>query len=204
MTTLVSDDFNRADTTTIGTPSVGPTAVTRQGTPRIETNRLRGNPGPAIVTWDASTTTVTLESNAVAVSSNSILSLLLGWVSNTDYHYVTFNQYDVSLFRKVGTDALQIARSNPRSAFFPSGSTAAVKVAHRDGHLWVYLAGVLIIECQMPFPVSSNHHGFLFTETNWTRADDLLVTDSPPVFANTDMFLYRGRDTKTLDTAGVV
>lgn len=219
MTTLVSDTFTRADSaTTIGSPAVGPAPVVLGGVGGITGNLLYAPTAPLLVVWECGTTDVDVTVDAVGTLSNTrVLGIVIGGASLTDHYLVHF--YDT-----YG----QLWRSHPGGysmlAQFNVGVTAAattVRTTYRNRWIRAYISGTEVLRYRVDTPITSTRHGLRLVHAGNIRADNLLVTDTPPADPSAltgasrdidrldgtrvvpDGFPYRGRDLKALDTAGV-
>lgn len=218
MATLLSDTFDRANsTTTVGAPQIGPAPVVQAGTAGIISNMLYGAVAPALVTWDLGTPNVELSVTTNSTSTSNWIAIVLGYVSATNYYQVMFTPAAGITLYKVEPGGTAVMFQTFRNTSFP-GSGTVLKMSYRAGIIRVYADGVLYIRQALDLPITSNVHGLRFGNTV-SRLDNLLGADSAviadPILAGkikepepaamnpvfTPAFAYKGRDTKILDQA---
>lgn len=218
MATLLSDNFDRANSTTvIGAPQIGPSPVVQAGVGGIISNMLYAPTAPATFTWDLGTPNVELSFTTSANTTSAWLAIVLGYVSATSYYQATITPTVGITLYKVETGGSATLAVSMRNTSLP-GSGVVFKMHHRDGILRVYVDDVLFIRQALDVPITSNVHGVRLANAN-PRIDNLLGTDAPtitesilngnrleqaqtfvpaaPVVASS--FAYLGRDTKLQD-----
>lgn len=218
MAILLSDNFDRADsTTTIGSPQIGPAPVVRSGVGGITANQLYAPNVTAalIVTYDLGTPDVELSFVNNVVGNNGG-QIVLGWVSNTNHWLVGFTTAGVTLYQihSAGTTTHTFSdRAKPAS----NGSVC--RAHYRDRIIRAYVDGVFAFRWYVDAPITSNLHGIRQYVTT-TRQDNLLGTDAPVIdedktgerlaitsnLISTDRvsppaWLYKGRSSKIQDQA---
>lgn len=218
MTIIVQDDFNRANSASVvGTPTIGPAAVTQAGTCGISSNTFYAPAINSIVTWECSTPTVAMEATFLGIGSTRTLALILGYVSASDYWAVTYSANDIALYR-VRT-ALTFTPIVMRP-FTPDGTSFLASVSYRDEWVRVGYGGSEVFRVKVG-SIAGTKHGLRANTVSSQRVDNLLITDTPPTAPVTitdsdlaipellpgsrfqpDGFAYRGRDTKTQDNVG--
>jgi hypothetical protein len=220
-TVLLEDNFNRANhATVIGAPQIGPSPVVQTGVGGITSNQLYGPTPPLNVTYDLGRPDVEISFLAALINTGLYDSVLLGYVSSTDYYTVAFGgggNSPVQLNRWTVGGSYTLCQSSVK---FPANNTSICRAHHRDGIIRAYVDDVLVIRWRLDSPITSNLHGVRLN-TNSVRLDNLLGTDAPVIdddkpngeridlaanFLATDPFaepmsLYKGRDTKTQDVA---
>jgi hypothetical protein len=217
--TLLSDNFDRASSTTvIGAPQIGPSPVVQAGVGGISsTNSLYGPTSPLNVTYDLGTPNVEISFLAAVIGSAVFDSVILGYASSTDFYTVAFGgggNNPVQLNRWTVGGSATLYQSSVK---FPANNTSVCKAHHRDGIIRAYVDDVLVFRWTLDTPITSNLHGVRLN-TNSARLDNLLGTDAPvidepvenvAVQANADILfdaafhaptsVYKGRDTKLQD-----
>lgn len=214
MATLLSDDFNRANSTTvIGAPQIGPSPVVQTGVGGISVNQLY-SPTPALVaTYDLGTPNVEISFPATGIVSSSN-SIVLGYVNATDYWMVLFqNATPVQLYRSTPGGFVSLYSGR---APYPSNATNC-KAHYRGGIVRAYVDGILVGRWVLETAITSTTHGVRIS-SGAGRIDNLLGTDAPVIdepvgdgatqteaettfgamfFAPSSV--YKGRDTKLQD-----
>lgn len=218
MSTLLSDNFNRANSSTlIGSPQVGPAPVVLGGVGGITSNTLYAATATLNAVWDLGTVNVEVSATATGTQSGRTLGFTFGTASLTDHYLVVFD-----------FDTVRIYRSNPGGFMVlmqaGAGITAAAtacKASYKDGVIRVYVNGVQLMDCLVPLIPTNTRAGVRLTHASSIRVDNLLAEDAPAlppdVVASGDVaadlltqgnpfipvaFPYRGRNTKALDIAG--
>jgi hypothetical protein len=216
MATLLSDDFNRANSTSvIGAPQIGPSPVVQTGIGGINSNQLYGPTSVMVATYDLGTPNVEISFLASNVSG-PVDGAVLGYVSSTDYYYVGFQGTSPVVLNKVTTGGTVALYSS--SVRQPTSSTSVCKAHYRDGIIRAYVDDVLVLRWVLDTPITANLHGVRLS-TSTGRLDNLLGTDAPTIsepildgakpdvaFVYTEAtadippsFVYLGRDTKLQD-----
>lgn len=216
MATLLSDSFDRANSTSvIGSPQIGPAPVVQTGVGGITSNTLYPPTAPLNVTWDLGTPDVELSFLASNISS-SVASVLFGYVGATDYYLVSFQGGTaVILYRQSVGGLAQLYSSSVK---LPVSGTAVCKAHYKDGIIRAYVDDVLVFRWVLDTPITSHLHGIRLS-SGVARADNLLGTDAPIISeptldgsdpntafvytaasgVNSPSFAYRGADTKLQD-----
>lgn len=216
MATLLSDNFDRANsTTTIGAPQVGPVPTVLSGVGGITSNQLYAPSATLIAVWDLGTVDVELQATATGTTSGRVLGLVLGGAATTDHYLVQYNLTQVELYRSnPGGFQLLYRQQTPTT-----NAATVVKASYKAGVIRAYHSGNLLLRVPVEQPITSTQHGVRVTHASSIRVDDLLSVDAPtitdaeppadiaPEFAfgggAEAVEVYRGRDTKALDLAGV-
>lgn len=216
MATLLSDNFDRANSTTvIGSPQIGPAPVVQSGVGGISSNQLYGPTSPMHATYDLGTPNVEISFLGSNLTANQA-SVILGYVSTTNFYLVSFQANNaVQLWRQYPGGSMLVYQSSVK---FPTTTTSICKAHHRDGIIRAYVDDVLVFRWQLDEPITSNLHGAR-TNSSGARIDNLLGTDAPVIsepslpgglqtnaqtITEADGFIapafgYRGRDTKLQD-----
>jgi hypothetical protein len=211
--TLLSDDFNRANSTSVvGSPAVGPAPVTQTGTAGISGNAFYASLAPAIVTWDLGTPDVELSVIGSTLTASNSANLVLGYVSATDYWGASLYSDRIALLRSTPGAVVLLAE-----AFRTNPAGTKLSMNYRDKVLRIYRNDELVLNFDVD-TITATKHG-LRTNAITPRMDDLLGTDSPPLDADTlgatvsgggaiatepffaSAFVYQGHDTKIQDQA---
>ena len=222
MAVLVQDTFDRANSSTvIGSPAVGPAPVVSSGVGGISSNRLYASTATLVATWDAAATNVKMTATTQLVAnSGRLIGFVLGYASATDYWLVHLSD----------TGGGGIHRQNVGGFFnymplanIPTAPTT-IEVEHHNGIIRVRVAGVRVARLdtnEIGNPITATSHGFRITHTTPT-VHDMQIEDSSSIELDSagdtptpgfsalptdratasNVFLYRGRDTKTQDLLG--
>lgn len=217
MATLLSDNFNRANSTSVvGAPQIGPTPTVLSGAAGIFTNQFYVVSTPGNVSWALGTPDVEITATNMNTLSTTGMSVLLGIIDNLNYWQIQFQTNSVTLFQLVAGNALTAYISMVRN---PAATGSVCKVHYRDGIIRVYVDGTLVIRHAVAVPITAGSHGMRST-TPTRYLDTLLVEDAPvideptktgDIAAGLDLagdelyadpgFAYLGRDLKTQDAA---
>lgn len=218
MTTLLSDTFDRANsTTTVGAPQIGPSPTVLTGTWGINTNNLYAptlTNVEAVIAWGLGAANV--EVSLVRATNSSTGGPMVCASSATDFYYLETNGSTINLSQRTPGGVVILAQTGGPT--FVVGDTWTL--SHNAGWLRASVNGNQVIRYKLPAPLTATQHGVRATATN-IRFDNIVVTDTPPAvpsgntggFRSVDRFpttrtvgtgfIYRGRDTKALDTTGV-
>jgi hypothetical protein len=217
MATLLQDNFDRADSSTVvGSPQVGPAPVVQGGVGGINSNKFYSSTLPVTITYDLGTPNVELSFLGANLTA-AVDSVILGWASATDYYQVGFQQgAPVTLNRTLAGGTVTLASSSVKT---PVTGTSICKAHYKDGIIRAYVDGVLAMRYVLDTPITANLHGVRISNSASGRIDDLLGVDAPtisepilngaapgvafvytatPAF-NSPSFAYLGRDTKLQD-----
>lgn len=214
MATLLSDNFDRANSTSVvGAPQIGPTPTVPAGTAGISSNQLYQSSGPANVVWDLGTPNVDLTATFSGMSSSNGVSFMIGYAGATIYWLCSFRTNGVELYRQETAGFYTVAFNG--TALDTAGVLA--RVAYKDRILRAWADGVQVIRWDTDAPVTATSHGIRISNYSPVRADNILGVDStnddvettgetldPSIAADFYMdpgFVYRGRDLKTQDAA---
>jgi hypothetical protein len=217
MATLLQDNFDRADSTTVvGSPQTGPAPVVQAGVGGISGNRLYASTLPVTVTYDLGTPNVELSFLGANLTS-ALDSVILGYASATDFYQVAFQQAQaVVLYRATAGGTATLASSSVK---MPVSGTSVCKAHYKDGIIRAYVDGVLVLRYVLDTPITANLHGVRISTSGGGRIDDLLGVDAPTIAENpvngatpvdtavgistppfaSPSFAYLGRDTKLQD-----
>jgi hypothetical protein len=215
MATLVSDDYNRANSTTvIGAPQIGPTPTVLQGVGGISSNQLYASTAPMVASYAVGTPNVELTAVLQGLSSSQGTGLCFGITDVNNYWLVLFRLSAVEVFQCVG-------------GLFPLWHTSLVrlpvagstcKASHRDGVLRAYVDGTLVLRWKPDTAITGNGAGIRMSTASLRFVDSLLIEDAPVISEPTldgalhddqhggdafapEAFTYLGRDTKLQDAA---
>lgn len=217
---LLDDTFNRANSTTvIGSPQTGPAPVVHSGVGGISSNQLYASTTTLVATWDLGTPNIDLR--FLMANINSVYaSVVIGFVSVTDYWYMSFRGNETVDLYRVAPGAAWLVAAGTRQSM-PTDNTSLCKVTYRDGVLKAFVNNKLSLRWEVDAPITATKHGIRLNSTS-TRVDNVMAMASPPLnepvleavipeapaFAGDGSFaepgfVYRGRDTKIQDeTAG--
>lgn len=224
MATLLSDNFDRANSTTVvGSPQVGPAPVVLTGTLGINANMLYAPvlvASQAIVVWDLGTPEVEVTALCAALSTSARnTNIVLGAASMTDFYLFVIDTATITLWKmSPGGYITLIQRPLPVA----NGATTEVRASYKAGIIRCYYGGLLYLQHEVSVPITSTRHGLRLNNVSTTngKADWVLATDAPglpvpstnttqppddlcsAVLALPDGSAYRGRDTKAQDLAG--
>lgn len=216
MTTYLSDDFNRANSTTsLGSPVTGGPYTVRVGTWGINGNQAYTSAavGESVVTFPAAID--------VDISCKfSVLggSLVVRWIDGSNYWIITTigGTNLACIFRRQAGVNVQI---------FQSGLSVVagdiVRVIAKGRYIYLYVNNVFVGSVEdYAFPAATVTSGMRIATSIAPRLDDISAADPPTLVPggvdggtgmlvsmdfgpNTNSplpsFLYRGRDTKTAD-----
>ena len=219
MATLLSDTFDRANSTSVvGSPQTGPAPTVLTRTCGILTNSIYcsavvGDGG--IVVWDLGTPNVELTFARAGITGTGGAAFCV--VSATDYIYADAGIGAITLFRRSTAGMTPIA-----AAKVSMTAGDAYTLSMKDGVFRAVAKGVEVMRQPVPLYTANNRHGFRFAATTNPSFQSVVGVDSavlpampetgnmrepariastpPPIPAG---FPYRGRDTKAQDTAGV-
>lgn len=200
MATLLSDNFNRADSATVpGSPGTGGPYTVVTGTAGINGNRLyfptvnTTNLGSHL-TFPAAAD-VDMQATIAVIGSTSVsFGLLFRYTDASNTWGFEFNANAYKLIRYNAGSLLSWS-----SGIAPTAGDV-IRVVAIGRRITGLLNGVAIIEMEDVFSVSATVCGVRDTHIN-NRLDDLTVVDASQ-FSESG-YLYKGRDTKTFDLAGV-
>lgn len=206
MTNWLTDDFNRANSTTVvGSPSVGGPYTQQVGTWGISGNTLYTSAStansqltfPAAINLDLSATFVVSGGSTVSASQ-----LMFRWVDVSNFW----------MFGRVGTGlvafthvAAGVSTQVTASIAFTDGQ--ALRVVAFGKYLYGFIAGVLVATVEDQYYASAGTPaGFRSNSNTSTRIDDASAVDATTVPSGwgSALALYKGRDTTALDLAGSV
>ena len=229
MAIIVQDNFNRADSTSVlGSPQIGPAPTIVSGTWGISGNQAYtsavGSNG-SVVVWECGTPnvditlkrTVTQTAGGPVLAVNTSLDLWQALFSN-DF---TTAPVEGGLIRFFGASFAWGYGVRGRCSAAVNAA-AVLRVIHFNGLVEMWADSTLIARGQVPEALTLTKHG-IRASTTQQKYDDITISDAPDItlpvktgqvrehtfglFAQTlpskDAFLYRGRDTKAQDTAGV-
>lgn len=217
MATLLSDDFNRANSTTVvGSPQIGPAPAVLSGTGGISSNQLYCPVITLLLTYDLATPGVELSSVFNSITAVNGVGYILGVASTTDFYLVYFSTASVVLYQQAPGGLAPLYTSTVQ---VPAGSGSVCKARYRDGIIRAYVDDVLVFRWKLDAPITATKHGVRISNTS-ARVDNLLGTDAPTIaedfsgglpsnaltIASADAspgpaFIYKGRDTKLQDAA---
>ena len=219
MATLLQDNFDRANsTTTVGAPQVGPTPTATAGTLGISGNQLYPVTFASSEAWlvyDLGTPNVEI---SFTRASQWQADAILGYTSTTDFYlFAMATSGSSGLWRRVGANFVLLASTGNLQN---SVTGDVVRASLKDGVFRCYYNNVRVIKYAAQDAVTGTQSGVRLTQSSACRVDNLLGTDAPALdppstggFRSVDRiaatntprasFLYRGRDSKPLDTAGV-
>lgn len=220
MATLLQDNFDRANSTTvIGSPQVGPAPTVLSGVGGITGNQLYAPTPTLLAVYDLATVNVELSAQAVGTSSTARMGFIFGVASATDHYLVQFMDTGVWVYKSNPGGYSDVLRTNPP---VPAALTN-VRAAHYNQVLYAFVNDTQVLRYPLDAPITNTRHGVRMTSATGIRVDNLLGTDSPaypdPPAAPaaipapgqvavgdnpflTPSFAYRGRDNKALDIAG--
>jgi hypothetical protein len=219
MATLLSDNFDRANSTTvIGSPQTGPAPVVQFGVGGISGNQLYCSTATLVATYDLGTPNVELSAVGNSLSAR-YLTLVLGYVSSTNCYLVAFSAgVAVQLIQATPGGGPILCQS---TAKMPAASGSVCKANYRDGIIRAYVDGVLVLRWHVDAPITSNLHGLRIQNVTSPTVDNLLGVDTPVItddfpgglqsddltfadveYNSPETSVYRGRDTKIQDNAG--
>lgn len=221
---LVYDEFTRANsTTTVGAGTVGPTPASLSSTWGISSNQayIPSVSTHGVLVWECGTANVDIrfKRTAGAVDSGGIFfgqlsgSTVDGW-----YAYFNGGSGTSHLARYAGNTMIQLLQGRGDGAITQS---SVLRLVHHNQIVQMWSDSTLLLAAELPEPVRGTRHGIRFT-SNTHRADDLTIRESSEITLASDQaalvtqnyatrrsqglevdaFVYRGRDTKTLDVAG--
>lgn len=222
MATLLSDNFDRANSTSVvGSPQIGPAPTVLSGTLGISSNALYASAvagDGAMVVWDLATPDV--EFTFQRDSLLGTMGVIFCAASATDYIYAECPAGGMTLSRRKASP--ETAPQPLVGAFWGGALGDTFTVSMKSGIFRGWANGRLVIRYPVQDYVASNRHGFKFSATTGTKVPSVTVVDSsaltptmpetgaladPARFATPTptptSFLYRGRDSASLDTAGV-
>lgn len=214
MATLLSDDFTRANSTTVvGSPDIGPAPVTQAGVCGISANSFYASTASGMVTYDLLTPNVELSTLVSSVSATLSAMIVLGYASATDYWGAAMYSDNISLIRSnpAGVWVVQeVACTNPNGT--------KLTASYIEGVVRFYRNDVLVMNYEVDV-ITATRHGIRLNSTT-ARIDDLRGYDATPldVFTNggtvsgaqsviptatffMSAFAYQGHDTKLQDQA---
>jgi hypothetical protein len=217
MATLLQDNFDRADSTTVvGAPQIGPTPTVPVGVAGISGNKLYASTIPANVIYDLGTPNVELSFVGSTITA-AIASIFLGYASATDNYQITFQQgQSTQLIRNLVGGSAALVTTSIKT---PISGTSVCQAHYKDGIIRAYVDGVLVLRYVLDAPITVNTHGVRISTSGGGRLDSLLGTDAPtvsePILTGTRLeqnktfipaapfaspsFAYLGRDTKLQD-----
>lgn len=211
MAVLLSDDFNRANSTVgaVGLPQIGPAPTYPIAGCYVNANQLSCNTSGANILWDLGTANVevSVQVNVVSVFYVQVVLSSGGEVSLT--------------FSLDGNDEciLFLGGATLWTRQLPT-TPAQLKVSYRGKAVRMYADGVLLDRVMLDYPLTGTKHGLRLGGTGSVRVDNVLAVDAPvlddyPLIpgsvpavglsstAATSVIpaasIYKGRDTKTLD-----
>jgi hypothetical protein len=216
MATLLSDNFDRANSTTvIGAPAIGPTPTVLSGVGGISTNELYAPTPTLVAVYDLGTVSVEMQAEVTGTASGRAAGFVFGGASATDFYYVHFGNAIVETYRQ-GPGGLAVMYR--RGLTIPS-TMVTLKASHNTGVLRAYVDGTLVLQAPTDGDLTSTRAGVRINH-NAIRVNNLLGVDAPTI-TDTEppaalapevaqvgdggeaISVYRGRDTKALDLAGV-
>jgi hypothetical protein len=217
MATLLQDNFDRANSTTVvGAPQVGPTPTVPTGVAGISSNQLYGSTAPVNIVWNLGTTDVEISALFSSFGASNGCAIILGYAGALQYWLVSCKTTTgIELFKQE-TAGFVIVTQYTGTTPNPAGAT--VKVHYKAGILRVYLEGTQVIRWALDVPITSTSHGIRMGSTA-VRTDNILAIDAPTITEPTltgemtpeptnagdpvleDGFVYLGRDTKLQDVA---
>lgn len=203
MAVIFSDNFDRANSTNVvGASPVGSiTPTSAVGTWGINGNQLYSSAvssSRAIILWDAGTADVDITAYHTAGGLNNGGVIFAG-VSATDCHMVNWNNTSLSVGRWFGTTFVTY------SGFYVPTTLALgqqLRVNHKDGVVEAFIDSVSVGRVQLPVEPTGTLVGFYHTTTA-DRWNDLSVSDAVDIDMEYDAFLYKGRDTASLDAGAI-
>lgn len=217
MATLLSDNFDRANSTTVvGAPQVGPAPTIDLGAAGISSNQLYASTAVAHVNWDLGTPDVELSMVVNSISGGNAAGLVLGFSGTTaDYYLVQALTTGLTLHRNSPGGILTVLASS--AIRYPANNGSVLKFSHKNQVLRVYVDGTLVLRWGLDYPMTATKHGIRMATIN-NRYDNILAVDAPVISEDyvgavrTDnnqfkgpefrepSWAYLGRDTKTEDT----
>lgn len=219
MATLLQDNFDRADSTSVlGSPQIGPAPTVVAGTVGIITNKAYASAVPGMFTYALGTTDVELSVLCSTISTVNSVSIILGYASLTDYYQVQAVTTGVTLYKYNSGGVATLMTSVVK---VPVSGTSVLRAHYKSGIIRVYVDDVLVIRHVTDLPITATAHGLRFSNSGSVRADNLLGTDAPTIDESPltgtrleqsktvlpaapvapSSFAYLGRDTKVLDIA---
>lgn len=216
MATLLTDDFNRANSTTSpGTPSAGGPYTVRAGTWGINSNQL----------YTSASTAASLVTFPAAVDVDvSIKVATLGGTPGVVVRYVDTSNYWLAS-NVSGTWTLQRRTAGTLTTYAtgPAAATGDVaRVVALGKVVYLLLNGKLVAQADDPWQtVATAVAGFYINSSTAARLDDASAADAAavpgisgtgaqlltdqriPTARQTGAYIYKGRDTAVLDTIGV-
>lgn len=214
MAVIVADTFTRTDSTnTVGASETGAvTPTVHTGTWGISTNRLYASALTSLaglISWECGTPNVDITLDIPVNHSSQADGIAFLISSPTDYWKFAPGAAATSqwVVQKVNSSS-----SNPTPLLIgaQAGASAAmtgIRVVIYSGEAAFYWGGTLVgrLDLTQFGPVTATKHGVGVTAgSTSTRYDNLSISDSSAIaHSNSSVFVYKGRDTKTIDAGSV-
>lgn len=205
MAVILSDDFDRANSTnTVGpSPVGGITPTSSIGTWGINGNQLYSSAvssSEAMILWDAGTPNVDITVHRTAGTLTNTIRVLFAGVSATDLYQVNFaNGSSANVGRRIGTAFFAYSGISIPSTY---SLGQQLRVNHKNGVVETFINGVSVGRYQLPVVPTGTLVGIYHTTTA-DRWNDLTVSDAADIDMEYDAFLYKGRDTASLDAGAI-
>lgn len=215
MATLLQDNFDRANNTTVlGSPQVGPAPTIASGVMGISGNLAYVSTVTGIAVYNLGTTDVELGFDYSVITTTNSAAVVLGYTSLTDFYMCNVYSDRIELYKNnLGGPSL-VATSYAK----PPTASGSAKAHYKDGIIRAYIGGVLALRYVVDVPITGTSHGFRATVTS-VKFDNLLGVDAPTITEAvpngqrvdqaktllpastfvTPSFAYLGRDTKLQD-----
>lgn len=215
MAILLTDDFNRANSTTApGTPTAGGPYTVRAGTWGINANQLYTSASTAasLLTFPAA---VNVDFSAKLATLGGTPGLMVRYVDAANY-------WLASVFGGAWLLQRRIAGTNTTIATGPVAAAGDVaRVVAFGGEIYLIINGKLVTQADDPWQAAATAvAGFYINSSTAARFDDASAVDATAVPGNlsaanlltdqriptareTGAYIYKGRDTAILDTIGV-
>lgn len=205
MAVILSDTFDRANSTnTVGASPVGGITPTSSiGTWGINGNQLYSSAvssSEAMILWDAGTPNVDITVHRTAGTLANTNRILFGGVSSTDLYQVNFtNGSTANVGRRIGTAFFAYS-----GIYVPPTYVLGeqLRVNHKNGIVETFIDGISVGRYELPTVPTGTLVGIYHTTTA-DRWNDLTVSDSVDIDMEYDAFLYKGRDTASLDAGAI-
>lgn len=205
MAVILLDDFNRSNSTnTVGPSPVGSVTPTSSvGTWGINGNQLYSSAvssSRAMILWDAGTPDVDISVSRTAGPNLTSGGIVFAANSDTDGYMINFQGVTgFTLGRWSGTTYVIHSMFRTPSTYTYGQS---MKVIHNDGVVELFLDNVSLGRQTLPTVPTGTKIG-LYHDATSDRWDNLVVEDASNIDMEYSGFLYKGRDTASLDAGAI-